>query len=193
MVGPVGTSADVTRQAFMFEQRAAFPEALQRGIHATAVVNGCVTFRGTVTVGALSVLGEQGFGLEPDSTGRYLRIPHVGGVQIGDDVEIGALVAIARGTVDDTVIDDGVRIDDKVFIAHNAHIGKNTLVIAQAEISGSVHIGDGCTIGPGAVIREHVTIGDGTLIGLGAVVVKDVPAHVVVAGNPARILRDRDR
>lgn len=178
----------MTRQQFAAKQRTEYPQALQRGVHPTAVVNDCVTFDGVATVGALTVIGQQGFGLEPDESGRYQRIPHIGGVRIGDDVEIGALVAIARGTVDDTVIEDGVRIDDHVFLAHNVRVGEGSLLIAGAQVSGSATIGRGCWIGPQACIRDHVTIGDGAQIGIGAVVVRDVPPGIVVAGNPARML-----
>lgn len=138
-----------------------------------------------------TVIGEEGFGFEIDEDGVPVRIPHLGRVVIGDDVEIGALNAIARGTLDDTVIEDHVKIDDHVFIAHNVHIGQNTLVIAGAEISGSVRIGRNAWIGPQATIANQVSIGDRVLVGIGAVVIKPVGANLVVAGNPARVLRER--
>lgn len=138
-----------------------------------------------------SVIGEEGFGFETGEAGEPVRVPHLGSVVIGDDVEIGAGTVIARGTLDATMIGDRVKIDDLVFIAHNVIVGEDTLVIANAEVSGSVHIAKGCWVGPGACIINAVTIGEGALIGMGAVVTKDVEAGVVVAGSPARVLRKR--
>lgn len=175
----------------MRSQRELYAHALQMGVHPSAVLESCVKLGQGVTIGALCSIGQQGFGLEPDATGRYLRIPHIGGVRIGDDVEIGALVKIARGTVDDTVIEEGVRIDDGVHIAHNVRIGRNSVVIAQAQISGSVQIGNDCYIGPGVTVRDQVKIGEQSFVGIGSNVVADVPPHVVVMGNPARIVRAR--
>jgi len=94
-------------------------------------------------------------------------------VIIGDNVEIGSLNAIARGTLEDTVIGDNVKTDDHVFIAHNVEVGDNTLIIAGAEVSGGVKIGDGA------------------VVGMGAVVTKSVKAGAVVMGNPAREKKDR--
>lgn len=161
------------------------------GIASSAVLHKCVRIGTNVRVKDYAVIGQDGFAFEPDESGAYVRIPHTGGVEIGDNVEIGACTVIARGTIGDTVIGNGVKIDDRCFIAHNVKIGQNTLVIAGAEISGSVHIGEGCWIGPNACVREGLTIGDRSLVGIGAVVVKNVPENVVVAGNPARILRKR--
>lgn len=138
-----------------------------------------------------TVIGEEGFGFEIDEQGIPVRIPHLGRVVIGDDVEIGAINVIARGTLDDTVIEDHVKIDDHVFIAHNVRIGQNTMVIAGAEISGSVHIGRNAWIGPQATVANQLSIGDRVLVGIGAVVIKSVEPSMVVVGNPARVLRER--
>lgn len=152
-------------------------------IHPTAVIEH-TTFGRAPRVGPHTCIGTLGFGLEGGE-----RLPHLGGVRIGDDVEIGALCAIARGTLDDTVIGDRVRIDDHVFIAHNVQIGDDVTIIAGAEISGSVVIGAGAIISPQACICDHVRIGVGAHVGIGAVVLKDVSDHAVVVGNPARQIR----
>ncbi len=89
---------------------------------------------------------------------------------------------IARGTIGDTVIEDNVKIDDRVFVAHNCRIGRNTLVIAGSEISGSVEIGEGCWIAPNCAIIDKIKIGDKAKIGIGSVVTEDVPANTVLMG-----------
>lgn len=133
-----------------------------------------------------AVIGEEGFGFEFDEARTPVRLPHVGGVRIGDRVEIGCGTCVCRGTVDDTVIADDVKIDDLVYIAHNVSIGQGTLVIGRAAVSGSVRIGRNCWIAPAAALINGISIGDRAVVGLGAVVTKDVPADAVVAGNPAR-------
>ena len=138
-----------------------------------------------------TVIGEDGFGFDFDAAGRPIRVPHVGIVEIGDHVEIGAHNSIARATLDRTIIEDFVKTDDQVHISHNVRIGANTLVIAGAEISGSTVIGKGVWIGPNAAIIDKVHIGDSALVGIGSVVTKDVPQNSVVAGNPAVRIRSR--
>lgn len=138
-----------------------------------------------------TVIGEEGFGFEFLDDGSPVRIPHFGRVVLGNFVEIGAMNVIARGTFDDTVIADNVKTDDHVFIAHNAQIGPNSVVIAGAEISGSVTIGKNVWISPQVSIINQVNIGDGALIGIGAVVTKSVEPNAVMVGNPARMLRKR--
>jgi UDP-3-O-[3-hydroxymyristoyl] glucosamine N-acyltransferase len=138
-----------------------------------------------------TVIGQKGFGFEPDEDGRPVTIPHLGKVILGDYVEIGALNTVARGTMDDTIVSDWVKTDDHVHIAHNVHIGENTLVTACSEISGSVTIGRNVWLGPNCCIMNGIEIGDGALIGLGSVVTSSVEPNNVVAGNPARFIRKR--
>jgi UDP-3-O-[3-hydroxymyristoyl] glucosamine N-acyltransferase len=134
-----------------------------------------------------TVIGGPGFGFEADGVGGFERIPHIGGVRIGANVEIGSCVVIARGTIDETVIENGVKVDDHVFIAHNVRIGRNSLVIAGAQVSGSVKIGENCWVAPQASIINGVSVGARSTIGIGAVVIRDVLADTVVYGNPARV------
>lgn len=138
-----------------------------------------------------AVIGGDGFGFEPRADGQQVRLPHMGGVRIGDDVEIGSHTSIASGTLDDTVLSDGVKVDDHVFIAHNVRIGPNAMIIAGAEVSGSVEIGAEAWIAPQATILNKIKVGARALVGIGAVVVEDVPEGMVVAGNPARVRRPR--
>lgn len=137
---------------------------------------------------ANSTIGSDGFGFERDEDGRALRFVHLGGIRIGRNVEIGSNTCIARGTLNDTVIEDGAKIDNLVHIAHNVRICSGAFVIAGAEISGGCHVGEGAWIGPNACVREQLQIGDGAMVGIGATVVRSIPRGEIHAGNPARLL-----
>lgn len=139
-----------------------------------------------------AVIGGWGFGIAQKKGCRSIRIPHIGGVNIGDDVEIGALTTICSGTIDPTVIEDHVKIDDHVHIAHNCMIGKNTIITACAEISGSVKIGQDCWIAPNVSIINGISIGNNATVGIGAVILKPVEDNAVVVGNPGKIIRMND-
>ncbi|MGB6082519.1 MAG: UDP-3-O-(3-hydroxymyristoyl)glucosamine N-acyltransferase [Xanthobacteraceae bacterium] len=138
---------------------------------------------------ASSSIGGDGFGFERDIDGTPVRIPHLGGVHIASDVEIGSLCSVVRGTLDDTVIEDHVKTDNLVHIAHNCYIGASSLLTACCELSGGVQLGKQCWVGPNASIMQKVTVGEGAFIGIGAVVLKDIEPHTVWAGNPARMIR----
>jgi UDP-3-O-[3-hydroxymyristoyl] glucosamine N-acyltransferase len=135
-----------------------------------------------------AVIGEEGFGFERDSNGRAVRLPHIGSVRIEDDVEVGSLTTVCRGTLGDTVLRHGCKIDDHVHVAHNVDVGEDAFVIACAEVSGGVRIGQRAWIAPNASVLNQLTIGVDAIVGLGAVVVKSVPDRVVVVGNPAKPL-----
>lgn len=137
-------------------------------------------------IGSHASIGGPGFGFEMDTSGHPIRIGHLGGVLIGDSVEIGQHVSIAQGTIEPTKVHDRVKIDDCVFIAHNVVVGENSFIIAGSEISGSVTIGRGVWISPEVAVINKVSIGDDALVGIGAVVVRDVDANTIVAGVPAK-------
>jgi UDP-3-O-[3-hydroxymyristoyl] glucosamine N-acyltransferase len=134
-----------------------------------------------------AVIGDEGFGFERDDELRPLRMIHLGRVQIGDHVLIGANTCVARGALDDTVIEDYVKINNLVHVAHNCHIGRGTIIGACADLCGSLVIGANCWIAPNCSIRQKLSIGEGATIGIGAVVVKDVAAGAMVYGNPAKL------
>jgi UDP-3-O-[3-hydroxymyristoyl] glucosamine N-acyltransferase len=130
-------------------------------------------------------LGSDGFGYV-FRDGQHAKIPHVGRCLVEDDVEIGANTAIDRGSIDDTVIGAGTKIDNLVHIAHNVRIGRHCLVMAQVGIAGSARIGDGCVVAGQAGIAGHVTIGDGARVAGQAGVIGDMPAGETWSGYPAR-------
>jgi UDP-3-O-[3-hydroxymyristoyl] glucosamine N-acyltransferase len=105
------------------------------------------------------VIGADGFGMAPDA-GRWVKIPQIGRVRIGDDVEIGANTTIDRGALDDTVIEEGVKLDNQIQIAHNCVIGAHTVIAGCTGISGSVTIGKHCMIGGGVGLVGHISICD---------------------------------
>jgi UDP-3-O-[3-hydroxymyristoyl] glucosamine N-acyltransferase len=111
-----------------------------------------------------AVIGADGFGHAPDADG-YVKVPQLGSVRIGDDVEVGACTTIDRGAIDDTVIEDGVKLDNHVQIGHNCRIGAHTVVAGCAGVSGSTTIGRRCMIGGMAGIAGHLEIVDDVMIG----------------------------
>lgn len=120
------------------------------------------------------VIGADGFGLAPDA-GRWLKIPQIGRVVIGDDVEIGANTTVDRGALDDTIIYDGVKLDNQIQVAHNVHIGEHTAIAACTGIAGSAHIGAHCTIGGAAMIFGHIEIADRVNISTNTLITKSLP------------------
>jgi len=155
-------------------------------IHSHVTIYAGVRIGQRCRISAGCVIGAEGFGYERQVTGGWVRIPHIGGVRIGNNVEIGGNTCIDRGTLADTVIEDGVKIDNLVHIAHNVLVGRDTLVIANSMIAGSVRIGERVWVGPGTSIREQLVIGSDSKIGMGSVVVKDVRPNTLVYGVPAR-------
>ena len=113
------------------------------------------------------------------------RVPSLGGVAIGDDVEIGANSAIDRGTIGDTVIQRGTKIDDLVMIGHNCQIGENCLIAGQAGIAGSCRIGNRVVLGGQVGVADHLTIGDDAVVMASSGVGRDVAPGMVVGGTPA--------
>ena len=142
-------------------------------LHARVTVYaGCVVGPRTI-VHSGAVIGADGFGVAEEG-GRWLKIPQVGRVVIGADVEIGANTTIDRGAIDDTVIEDDVKLDNQIQIGHNCRIGAHTAIAGCTGISGSVRIGRDCRIGGAAMIAGHLSIADGTVISAGTGVMKTI-------------------
>ena len=131
-----------------------------------------------------AVIGSDGYGYQATKKGM-LKIPQIGIVRMGKNVEIGANCMIDRASFDETIIGDGVKIDNGVHVAHNVKIGPHTAILAQSGIAGSVEIGAGCQIGGQVAIRDNVKIGNGAKIVSKSGVLKNVKAGEIVAGIPA--------
>ena len=141
---------------------------------------GCrIGARGIVHSGV--VIGADGFGFAPSKDG-YVKIEQLGFVAIGDDVEIGANTCIDRGALADTVIEDGVKLDNLIQIAHNVHIGRNTAMAGSAAVAGSTRIGANCTIAGAANIIGHLTLVDGVHISAATTVTRSIHEPGVYSG-----------
>jgi UDP-3-O-[3-hydroxymyristoyl] glucosamine N-acyltransferase len=157
-----------------------------------------VVIRGRVTIGnychikSHACIGEKGFSFGFDEDGTPITVRHGGGVRIGNDVEIGSFNSICQSTLEDVdmVLEDNVKLDDNIHIAHNCHIGKSTCLAAGCMLNGSVSIGENSWVGLQVTLNK-VKVGNNVLIGSGSMVTKDVPDGMVVAGNPAKVIRER--
>ncbi len=133
-------------------------------VHANAVVGHHCRVGQRCILHACSVLGADGFGFVRDENGDNIKIPQTGRVVLGDDVEIGASTTIDRGALEDTVIGNGVKLDNQIQVAHSVQIGDNTIISAATAIAGSTRIGKNCLIGGLTGIREHIEIADNVMI-----------------------------
>ena len=161
-------------------------------LHAGAVIYPWVEVGDRVVVHAGASIGREGFGFVPHGN-AIVRIPHVGRCVLENDVEIGANSCVDRGSIDDTIIGAGTKVDNLVHIAHNVRIGRMCFLAAHIGIAGSARIEDGVQIGGQAGIGGHVTIGARASIGGQAGVLGNVPAGETWSGYPARPHREQMR
>ena len=147
------------------------------------VLYGC-TLGDRVRIHPSTVIGSDGFGYAPEG-GQHHKIPQVGGVTIGDDVEIGAGCTIDRATMGQTVIGRGTKIDNLVQIAHNVEIGEDCIIVSQVGISGSTKLGNRVTLAGQVGLIGHIEIGDDVVIAAQSGVAKDIPAGSFYFGSPA--------
>jgi len=131
-----------------------------------------------------AVIGADGFGIAQDESG-WTKVPQIGGVEIGDDVEIGANTTIDRGAIENTVINAGVKLDNQIQIAHNVTIGAHTAIAALVGISGSTSIGAGCMIGGASIIAGHISICDRVMLAAGTGVAGTIDKPGAYGGFPA--------
>lgn len=143
-----------------------------------------------VIIGSNNTIGGVGFGYELGENGEYELIPHIGGVIIERNVDIGNNNCIDRAVLGNTIIGENCKVDNLVHIAHGVKLGKHSLVIANSMIAGSVNIGERCWIAPSTSIINGCVIGSDSMTGMGSVVVKQVEESTLVAGVPAKKLRD---
>ena len=189
------------------------PPAPQPGIHPPAQVDPTATLpasaqiRPHATIGAHVSLshailghsvrilpgariGQEGFGFAPDGQGGFVSVPQLGRVLIHDRAEIGANVTIDRGSLRDTVIGPGTRIDNLVQLGHNVRLGRGCVLVSQSGISGSTTLGDYVQVAGQAGLTGHLTVGDRARIGAQAGVMENVPAGASIVGSPAQPVRE---
>ncbi len=153
-----------------------------------------VCYRGTdigkrVHIKAGAVLGGTGFGFISDRQGHH-PIPHVGGCRVEDDVQIGANSCIDRGSIGDTVIGAGTKLDNHVHVGHNARLGARCLLMGGVVVAGSARVGDDVILAGHSAIGGHFTVGDRARVGAKAGVISEVPPGTDVSGFPARPHRE---
>jgi UDP-3-O-[3-hydroxymyristoyl] glucosamine N-acyltransferase len=154
-------------------------------LHAHVVLYPRVRLGADVVLHAGAVLGADGFGYA-SGAGAPTKIPQVGGVEIGDDVEIGALSAVDRALLGTTRVGAGSKIDNLVQVGHNVEIGRNVILCGQVGVAGSAKLGDGVVLGGQAGVAGHLTVGAGAQVASKSAVYASVPDGEVVAGIPAR-------
>lgn len=164
--------------------------------HGVSIGAHCRIFGGAVIKNAIigdnfvcnenAVIGTNGFTMAEDEKGDKFRIPTLGKVIIGNNVEIGQLNTVSVGSGGDTIIQDNVKLDGLVYVGHNANLAKNTEVAGGVIIPGFVNTGEDVYMGVNSSIRNRINIGANSVIGMGAVVTKSVPDNTTVIGNPAK-------
>lgn len=151
------------------------------------VIQGNVSIGNSVFIESGSIIGVCGFGYYMNNEGKPEKVHHLGKVMIGNNVTIGAATCICRGSLDNTVIEDNVKIDNLCHIAHSVHLKDGAMVAACAEISGSAIIGENTWIAPNVSVINGVTVGNDVSTGIATNIVKNVPDNVLIYGNPGKI------
>lgn len=155
------------------------------------VISGRVKIGDNCLIKDNTTIGSEGFDFDYDEEGRLIHSPQIGKIIIGNNAWIGANSSIESSTIDNTVIEDNVKIDDLVQIGGHCTIQKATMITAGVIISRQVTIGQNCLLCPNVSVREFIKIEDNVTVGIGSVVVKDLPANGVYVGNPAKLLRKK--
>jgi UDP-3-O-[3-hydroxymyristoyl] glucosamine N-acyltransferase len=153
-------------------------------LFANVVVRERCTLGNRVVVHANSTIGSDGFGYRWDGR-RHAKVPQIGVVLIGDDVEIGSNSCVDRAKFAATVVGPGTKIDNLVQVAHNVRTGAHCIITGQVGLAGSVVLGNGVVLGGQSAVRDHIQLGDGAMVAACSAVAEDVEAKMVVSGLPA--------
>lgn len=159
-------------------------------IHSNVSIYDNVIIGKNVLINSGATLGSDGYGYIKDETGFPIQFPHVGRIVIEDHVDIGANTSIDIGSLGDTSIGFGTKLDNLVHIGHNVKIGKCVYIAAMSSIAGSTRIGDHAAIWIGCSIADGLSIGENSFVGMGSVVMSDLPPNKKCFGNPARVFAD---
>jgi UDP-3-O-[3-hydroxymyristoyl] glucosamine N-acyltransferase len=159
-------------------------------IHGHCFIFDNVKIGRNVSVNAGSIIGSEGFGYELNEKKEYEKFIHIGGVEIHDNVDIGANTCIVRGALANTIIGEGTKIDNLVHIGHNAIIGRHCIITANNMVGGSVKIEDHSWLGPSSSTLNQLILAKNSYAGLGSVITKNLPSGEVWVGNPAGPIED---
>jgi len=159
-------------------------------IKSGTIINNNVKIGNNCYIRENSVIGGEGFGIETDTDGKTYRIPHIGGVEIGNFVEVGALTTVCSGTIENTIVKDYVKIDDHVHVAHNVILEEGVLIVAGTVIGGSTKIGKNSKTAPNTAIRNGLKIGKNVVMGMSARVNDNLPDNIVVTNEKADTLEN---
>ena len=143
-----------------------------------------------VSINAGSIIGSEGFGYEVNENNEYEKFTHIGGVEIHDNVDIGANTCVVRGALANTIIAEGTKTDNLVHIGHNAIIGKHCIITANNMVGGSVRIEDHSWLGPSSSTLNQLTLSKNSYAGLASVITQNLPSNAIWVGNPARPIGD---
>lgn len=155
--------------------------------HNTVIKSGTV-IHDFVKIGSNCTIGGVGFGYEKNAAGKYEVIPHIGNVVLKKNVDIGNNTCIDRAVLGSTILEENVKVDNLVHIAHGVTIGKNSLIIANTMIGGSTHIGENVWVAPSTSILNKKNVASNSVMGMGTVVIKDVAEGQTIIGNPGKPL-----
>ena len=159
-------------------------------IKSGTIINDNVKIGNNCYIRENSVIGGEGFGIETDTDGKTYRIPHIGGVEIGNNVEVGALTTVCSGTIEKTIVKDYVKIDDHVHVAHNVVLEEGVLIVAGTVIGGSTKIGKNSRTAPNTAIKNGLKIGSNVVMGMSARVNENLPDNIIVTNEKADTLEN---
>lgn len=154
-------------------------------LNSVTIGEDCIIHSGTV-------IGTDGYGYSFDKENLPQKVPHFGGVKIGSRVEIGAVSTVDRGTIDDTVLEDDVKLDNLVHVAHNVYVGRGSMLVAGVVLCGSCRIGEQSYIAPNTVVKNQLSVGNNSLVGMGVTVSRSIEDNTVLASSNSKPVKFGD-